>query len=252
MKSDTHSLLTFGKTVWMTSISSNVPLLTGSKVAITMAYQTNKVYLHEVGFHASIPNRFENVADYQDWYFSSARSDALIACLQATRECLDRLLARPSEELLSFTIYEFVRLIYTVLVLGRFNIGCNSPTLDTTEIRRQASFEPYIIKLITMTDPLITVSEGEERMNYIWHLRRLFQASKVWLDQVSSGALSSQFSENELCFMSLLPATHGFTHIDLAVSKYGCPTEDGSICTTLADWETSVDPSMVMLEDNLF
>jgi hypothetical protein len=220
-----------------------------AKVTIAMAYQTNKIYLHEVGFHSSIPNHFDSASSYRRWYFSSARSDALFACLQATKESLDRLLSLPSQELLSFTMYDFIRLIYTVLVLGRFSTGCDSPNLDRTESQSQASFEPYIVRLITMTEPLITVSEGEDRIDYMWHVRRLFQVSKVWIDQFSTG-LPLTGLESELCYMDVLPSFDVYKVVDLSVSKYGCATEDGGICTTLTELSTYVDPSLVMLAEN--
>jgi hypothetical protein len=150
-------------------------------------------------------------------------------------------------------MYDFIRLIYTVLVLGRFSIVCDSPNLDIADIRRQASFEPYIVKLITMTEPLITVSEGEDRIDYMWHVRRLFQVSKAWIDQISSGSQSASL-ETEFCsrHMDVLTSCDVYKAVGLSASRYGCPAEDGGIFTPLADWgSTYVDPSLVMLEGNV-
>jgi hypothetical protein len=156
----------------------------------------------------------------------------------------------PSQELLSFTLYDFVRLIYVVLVLGRFSSGCGSPTLDPGFMRESANFEHYIVQLICMTEPLIEFSEGEERVDYMWHVRRLFQASKACLDRVSSDIFSLGTTEPELAFMEIFPSIIGRC-VDLSVTKYGCCTENGGMNMSFSEWPmSSVDPSLVMIGGN--
>lgn len=209
-----------------------------------MAYQDSKVYLYEVGLHATVPRSINVESDQRhnlSQYLSPTRTRATIACLQATRDFLDRMLSLPSHDLLSFTMYDFIHLIYTVLVLGCFSVIYNSPFIDATGLPLEANFRCYIVKLMGMTEPLITISEGEERVDYVWHIRRLFQASKVWIDQLSSGLPSHVLDESHLCYQELLPAIQIDKSTDLSV----CLTEVG-ICTTLFDPPNSIDPSLVM------
>lgn len=200
----------------------------------------------------------------RSWNSSVTRNNSLIACLQASTEYLDHLLTLPSQELLSFTIHDFIRLFYVILILGRFASGCNCPTLDPAYLRKSANFEHYIIELMSMTEPLMTLPNGEERVDYFFHVRRMFQASQAWLNQISSGSLSAT-CKPELGFMGIFP-TFVDEHVELSTTKYGCYMETGGKCVSLTDQEprletgdmnmsvidlpTFVDPSLVMIGGN--
>jgi hypothetical protein len=221
-------------------------LLTNALVTITMSYYTNKVYLNEVGFHANIPSSPDVMSSHltaRSWDYSSARNDTLIACLQAAKEFLEYLLSLPSQELLSFTIHDFVCLIYVILVLGRFASGCDCPPLDS-HLRKSANFEQYIVRLITMTEPLISFSDGEERVDYVFHVKRLFQVSKAWLSHISSGQ-SLAGGAPQLSFMDIFPAA--CESLELSTTKFGCENDDINLSLPERPTCTSVDPSLVMI-----
>lgn len=226
--------------------------LTGHLVTITTFYYTNKVYLYEVGFHTNSPSHPELVvsqANTQSWYYSSVRNDSLIACLQAAKEYVERLLSFPPSAYLNFTLHDYVRLIYVVLILGRFSSGCGSPMLDSTYIRNAANLDHYLIKLIAMLDPLFSSSEEEDIPSYIWHVKRLLLASKAWLNQVSLRSTPEPVTP-ELSFMDIFPAILGCA-IDLSETKFGIEERPDGVHILLPDVDTlddtSVDPSLVMI-----
>lgn len=222
-----------------------------NNVTISMSYHTSRVYLHEVGFHTNIPPSSPNIMsshlDTRSWYNSSARNDSLIACLQATKEYLESLLSLPSQELLTFTLHDFVHLIYAVLVLGRFASGCDCPPLDN-HLRKSANFDHYIVKLITLTEPVIGFSDGEERVDYIFHLRRIFQASQAWLNQISSEQSIISLAP-QLSFMDLFPTVND-RPLELSTTRFGFCPENSEFEMSLIDLPTctSVDPSLLMIE----
>jgi hypothetical protein len=228
-------------------------------VTITTAYFTSKVYLYEVGFHTNASSSLELMSaqsGHQTWHYSSARNDNLMACLQAAKEYVERLLLFPPAALYNFTLHDYVRLIYVILILGRFSSGCGSPNLDSDYLRKSANLDRYLTELIAMTEPLFSSSNGADIPSYIWHVKRLFLASKAWLKQVpqiSSPAPSS--TSPELSFMNIFPTIVGCVQVmDLSTTKFGIDERPDGVHIVLPDAEsldfTSVDPSMVMIGGN--
>jgi hypothetical protein len=104
-------------------------------VQLSMSYHFLRVYINEVGFHASPPSQIELISgqsSLEAWYFSNARNESLIACLQAAKNFLDRFIELTPHQTVDFILSDYLRLVYAVLVLGRFTTGCDCPAFDAS------------------------------------------------------------------------------------------------------------------------
>ena len=141
-----------------------------------------KTWVAEVGFHAKPSTIFSPESD-QSWYYSLARCEALLSCLQASKDYLDYFLTLSSEVVLGYTLPEYIRLVYTVLILVRFTTGCDSPLLNDENMRESADLPRYLDALIRKFNTMITYQDSEEVRNYIWRLRSLFKMYKTVYNQ---------------------------------------------------------------------
>jgi hypothetical protein len=181
-----------------------------------MAYHNMQVSIHEIALHASRPLTVGTVdglggPSATDWYSSLARTDALISCVESAKRYLDRFLALSTEDIYQNTITEEMRLVYAILVLARFATGVSSPYLDATHLRNTANIEHYISGLIDRISPFITLLDnGQEQIDFFWHFRRLFQATKIWFaEQARVGYFSTLETSGlqdcvDLSFMEIL------------------------------------------------
>ena len=107
---------------------------------------------------------------------------------------------------------DVIRLVYGVLVLGRFATGCDAPCLDSDQLRKTSNLSYYLDALIVMVDSLVTYSGTKVRPNYFWILHRLLHGSKLWYDNLLSDPTSAGFGElgtGQPDFMNLLPTVLG-------------------------------------------
>jgi hypothetical protein len=153
-----------------------------------MKFYNLRIYVNEVGFHATKPTEIEvmsNTTNLRSWYYSAARNESLIHCLQATKDYLDRYLSMASDDITNFTMTDFVSLIYAVLLLGAFATGaCDSQTLDVAHIKQTANLDYYLDALSDQALQLISESKAGSN-HYTSHLYGLFQQCKVWYSQIA-------------------------------------------------------------------
>jgi hypothetical protein len=215
--------------------------LTYNKVQLSMSYHYLRIYIHEVGFHASPPSALELMtggSTLRAWYHSNARNDSLIACLQAAKTYLDRFIEVSPRQMIDFTLPDFLRLVYAVLILGRFTTGCDCPVLDASSIRKIANLGYYLEKLIDKTDNLFMLCNGEVNEAFS-HMRRMWKQSKNWFDEIVKDpacARDCDIGRAELDFMDILPSAIGKC-VDFSGTK-GC---DDCWTDMLTDWPASVD-----------
>jgi hypothetical protein len=144
------------------------------------------------------------------WYFSPVRNENLIACLQASKNYLDRFIELTPHQTLDFIFPDHLRLVYVVLVLGRFTTGCDCPVFDASYVRKTANMGYYLDKLIEKADDLIMMCPDRDVNDFSYHLRTLWKQSKQWFDEivVDPGAgRQCAIGQPELSFMDLLPST---------------------------------------------
>ena len=217
-----------------------------------MSYYAAKIYVNEIGFHASAPTPLELMSgqsNRRSWYHAHARNESLIRCLEAAVGYLECFLSLPPEEVLNFTLTDFIRLIYTILILGRYTTGIDAPTLDAASARKTANLGYYLTALSNKTRNLSEVAYDSECNNYIWHLNKLFEQSKLWHNQVTtdpSTADSYFLFAPELTFMQILPAIID-CHVDLSGADETCQNWTQGFY----EWNPSLDPSNISLDSGL-
>lgn len=185
-----------------------------SIATIAVSLYSLQIYITEVGFHAAPPSPLDLMSEYyaQSWYYSTARSETIIKCLQATKNYLDFFLALPNEAILNFCLPDLFRLVYAVLVLGTFTTGCGSPTLDDAHMREASGMLYYLDGLNTKTSSMITHTGSEENRDYMWHMRCIFQKTKTWYSCIAAQSRSSGYlglDSRYLSFMNILPGILG-------------------------------------------
>jgi hypothetical protein len=214
-----------------------------------MTYYAAKIYVNEIGFHATAPSPLELMSGQSSrrpWYHAHARNESLIRCLEASVEYLDCVISLPSEEMLSFTLPDFVRLIYATLVLGRYTTGVDAPTLDAAHVRKTANLGYYLDALSGRTKALIRLAGDQGRRCYIHHLSRLFERLRVWYSQVINAPASADsylLFAPELTFMQILPAA---TDCCVDISDTDGSYQDWSY--VFSEWTSSLDPSAMSLD----
>ncbi|EXJ70962.1 uncharacterized protein A1O5_05955 [Cladophialophora psammophila CBS 110553] len=148
---------------------------------VVSSYHAIKIYAREIGFHAQPPSAFSvpTPGSGPPWYISPARHNSLLGCLEATTEYLDHLLSLSTSNILGFTTPDLLRLLYAVLVLGRFSNGVDAPLLDANLLRTVANLRYYLESLAAkFRDVLATIHNPSE--HYLVYLRRLVEDSKRW------------------------------------------------------------------------
>lgn len=147
------------------------------QVSLKLLFHHIRIYVNEVGLHVIPP---ENGAAFteQSWYHSSARTESLIRCLQAAKNYLDYFLTLPPDIVVEFTMHDFLRLIYAVLILGSFATGCDSPRLDAARIRQISDLENYLNALSQNTMQAIATTPTTDSHGFLSYLYHLWQHSK--------------------------------------------------------------------------
>lgn len=174
------------------------------------------------------------------WYYSSVRNESLIACLQSAKAYLDRFIELTPRQMIDFTLPDYLRLVYTVLVLGRLSTGCDCAVLDTSSVRKTTNIGYYLDRLIEKADDPIVLSTDGEVNDTFFHMRKVWKSSKKWLDEIEKDPICARdcaIGQSELQFMDILP-----TAIDRCVGFSGTRGCDDKWCDMLTEWPTSIDP----------
>ena len=180
-----------------------------------MSYHFLRIYIAEVGFHASPPSQLELMSGQSSpnaWYFSSTRSESLIACLQASKNYLNRFIELTPRQTIDFILPDYLRLVYAVLILGRFVTRCDSPVLDASYVRKTANMGYYLEKLIGRANDLIMLSPEGDVKDTFYHMRKLWEQIKEWFDEIMidpACARECELGQPELNFMDILPSSIG-------------------------------------------
>ncbi len=194
-------------------------------VPLKLAFLNLRIYITEIGFHVSAPADSDPMS-VQTWYYSSQRRKCLLDCLSATKDYLDQVLGISNDDILDFTVTEFLHLIYAVLILCSFAIGCSGQALDASQIR----LEHYLNALSSKLNLVITTSKNDESNEYLSHMEALFQQSKVWYTQIILDPSFKGYSFSGLSFTKILP-TIWARCMDFSVAS------EGSFTSSKAMWD---------------
>lgn len=193
-----------------------------------MAFLHINIYINEIGLHATRPDPVQSIADAQsscrEWYYAVARTDTLVAYIESAKKYLDAYLRLPKGEVFQNTILEEIKLVYAILVVGRFTSGVDSPFLDASYLRETAKLGHYMSALIERLNEIITFQgNGRERIDYFWQFRRIFQHTKNWYEEQVRGGFFTTLETNglpdctDLSFMEILEMDPN--------PQYACPPE---------------------------
>lgn len=172
----------------LAQIRESLPPVAWENTAISLTYYNLRVYIHEISLHASEPDdALSSDQSCKSWFSSMARTDALLVCLDSAKEYLDLYLNLSTDTVLSNTIVEEVKVVYALLVLGKFVTGVKTPHLDPLHLRQSTNIEHYMSALVSRMDELIIVIDGQEQRNYFWHFRSLFKYSRAWYEKQITG-----------------------------------------------------------------
>jgi hypothetical protein len=225
-----------------------------------MAFLHVNIYINEVALHTTRPGPLESVAgqsSVREWYYAVARTDTLVACIESAKKYLDAYLRLPKGDILQFTIMEEMKLVYTVLIIGRFTSGVDSPYLDASHLRETARLGHYMSALIERLSEVITLNgNGRERIDYFWHFRRIFQHTKNWYEEQVRGGYFTTLETNglpdciDLSFMEILEMEPDPQYASEPEFPQAAPVPEDELWTVamLEAWPTStLDPRVMSL-----
>lgn len=227
-----HIEATFPPEVWENCKSIRVAFqkqkTNVSQAQIKLNFHSLRIYVNEVGFHATAPAEFGSLSELSapSWYSSAARNDCLIRCLKATKTYLEQFLLLPDSEISSMVTFDLLQLVYAVLILGSFSSGFDAPNLDQTQVRKSANLEYYLNAVSDRFTRLISVQDPAAD-SYKYHMNTLFQTSKRWYVQMVTDPSPAGPGYPRFFFMDIL----------------------GTMTSRCADFSTACAMSEATLED---
>jgi hypothetical protein len=239
----------------------DIVLIYVRQVAIRMAFLHINIYINEIGLHATRPEPVQSIAAAQascrEWYYAVARTETLVACIESAKKFLEDYLRLPKEDVHKNTIMEEIKLVYSILIIGRFTSGVDSPFLDAPHLRETAKLGHYMSALIERANEIITFNgNGRERIDYFWHFRRIFQHTKNWYEEQVRGGFFTTLETNglpdcmELSFMEILEMDPNPQYECPPEFLEAAPVEEDELWTVamLEAWPTStLDPRSISL-----
>jgi hypothetical protein len=216
-----------------------------------MTYYSLRIYVNEIGFHARSPNPLDMVSGgytLQAWYYSAARNECMMRCLEASKDYLDRFLSLPSRQIVNFTLPDFIRLVYSMLVLGAFASGLDAPTLDVAHVRQAANLDYYLDSLVDKTGKIIKAGNIGNCCDYMAKLNDLFTQSKVWYGQITNEPSAIGYcilGRADFSFMDIIS-----TIIGRCVDFSGICSEgsDEQWTDLFAEWSGDLDLSSIPID----
>jgi hypothetical protein len=168
----------------------------------------------------------------RSWYYSIARNERLINCLQSAKSYLDYIIECTPRQFIDFTLPDYLRLAYAILILGRFTSGCDCPILDDSFTRKTANLGYYLDRLIDKYDDVIMLSNDSGVNDTFFNMKSLWRKSKRWCDEIVQDPACSndhELGQAELSFMDILPSTPGKC-VDISGSIPSCEKWSDFLC----------------------
>ncbi|TGO08290.1 hypothetical protein BTUL_0216g00170 [Botrytis tulipae] len=227
---DSVRIETFNRTLsqQFQDIQRYFPAEAWSNHILRISYAHLRIYVAEISLNviSSDSHQFMTTASSNrtSWYHSSSRTEMLIRCLQAAKDYLDMMLSLTSLEFCRLTAPNYIELFYALLVLGKFTENCDSPSLDTDQVRQAASLRYYLDSLDEKLESLLVYNNGQAQPNSIWNMKLLCQEIKKWHVRIVSGVPGSEqtmINGVNISFAHIIPSIQGLC---------------GQILTSMADF----------------
>lgn len=218
---------------------------------LTMQLRIVRIFLNEIGFHATALPEIEALSPQlksRSWYYSTARSETLMRCLQGCKDYLDCFIAIPPEAVMCGTLPDVLGYIYAVLVLGAFATSCDCPTLDRLQVREMANYDYYLNALVNNMSRSIPMRPPGSN-SYLNHVFALFQQTKIWYAQILMDPTIDGFNNignPGFSFMDILPTIMNRC-VDFASASSLSTSEttsDEQWNELLSSWSASLDPTI--------
>ncbi|CZR59098.1 related to cercosporin resistance protein [Phialocephala subalpina] len=224
---------------------------------LTMQLRVVRIFLNEIGFHATALPENEALSPQlrsRSWYYSTARSETMLRCIQACKDYLDFFIAIPPEAAMYGTLPDILGYIYAVLVLGAFATSCDSPILDQLQVREIANYDYYLNSLINNLSKAMPMRPLGSNP-YLNHIFALFQQTKIWYAQILMDPTIDGFNNignPGFSFMDILPTIMNRCVDFASASSFSIPdtTSDEQWNELLSGWSASLDPT-ISLEGSL-
>jgi hypothetical protein len=186
-----------------------------------------KIYAAEVGLHANAPLALDLIVtdDQQNpWYYSPFRHSLLLDCLQITKAYLEYFVSLPAVEILNLCTTDLLRLLYAILILGRFSVNLDAPLLDAEIMHTAANLDYHLAALSGQLRQTLA-SIGHPPQHHLWYLLQMCQQSCKWYNAASAGQTSIHedlFSEN-LQRLDAIPVEAASPCVDIPGLQGDCP-----------------------------
>ena len=157
------------------------PSDTPGRPAFMVLYHATAIYIHEVCLHLNNNASTSSLASVHD---AQARSTPwmsphlIMGCLEAVEKGLEYIINLPQTEIRRFTIMEFARLTYAIIVLEKLSGGVDLG-LDTEILREAVSLNKYLDALIQIMDALTFANIENNTRDIYWHFRCVCERIKV-------------------------------------------------------------------------
>ncbi|TGO57741.1 hypothetical protein BCON_0062g00100 [Botryotinia convoluta] len=183
---------------------------------LRISYAHLRIYVAEISLNAisSDSHQFMTTASSNrtSWYHSSSRTEMLIRCLQAAKDYLDMVLSLTPLEFCCLTAPNYIELFYALLVLGKFTENCDSPSLDTDQVRQAANLRYYLDSIDEKLESLLVYNNGQAQRNINWNMKLLCQEIKKWHMRIVSGVPGSEqtmLNGVNISFTHIIPSIQG-------------------------------------------
>ncbi|KAH7393357.1 hypothetical protein BKA64DRAFT_84994 [Cadophora sp. MPI-SDFR-AT-0126] len=217
---------------------------------IKMSFLHLRIYVNEVGFHASAPSASSVLSDLSgpSWYHSSARNECLLRSLRASKSYLDTFLALPDSTISRMVTVDLLQLVYAVLILGTFASSVDAPNLDQHQVQQSANLDYYLHSISDRFSHLICVQDPLSN-SYKHHLNTLFQSSKAWYVQTVTDPSPS--GPPRFLFKDIIGTITGRCADFTAVEAMSEASSEDQWTELLSEWASTMDPSTMSTDGNL-
>jgi hypothetical protein len=153
-------------------------MLTVSKVALRLDQLYLKCCIEELVSQASDPVGIHSTVDIpirQHWYTATARTDSIVSCFSAAMTFIETFCNLTVEGHRRVTILEYTRLFHVIAMLEGIVSSSVMPNGEVIFACETAQLEHRLLELVRKMDELVTsTSEGNEQLDFFWHMRRVF------------------------------------------------------------------------------
>ncbi|TGO85837.1 hypothetical protein BPOR_0359g00070 [Botrytis porri] len=209
---------------------------------LRVSYAHLRIYVAEISLNAisSDSHQFMTTtsSNRTSWYHSSSRTEMLIRCLQAAKDYLDIVLSLTPPKFCCLTAPNYIELFYALLVLGKFTENCDSPSLDSDQVRQAANLGYYLDSMVEKLEGLLVYHNGQAQRDSIWNMKLLCQEIKKWYMRIVSGTLGidqTMLNGVNISFTQIIPSIQGLCG-EFLVSMGNFRPGGSSPPDAMADW----------------